>query len=96
MCVGNFYIAFRFVFIVFFETNLRIIYTYLYIVHQKSLKIEFKTTFSIHNIHMNLCGQLENLQWILCSRKKDLNVAVLCADSICFNPENKHCRIVSP
>ena len=29
----------------------------------------FKTRLSVYNIHMNLCGQVENCKWILFSRQ---------------------------
>ena len=48
------------------------------IVHQKSWKLAFKTSLSVHNIHLNCVGRssIENSKWILCSQKKVLNVRI--------------------
>ena len=54
-CVEGF-LAFEYVFIVFFDTNLMIIY----VCTSKSLKISFKTGFSVHDKHLNLCWHVEN------------------------------------
>ena len=43
-------------------------------VHKKSLKLAFKTGFSIHNNHLNLCGQVEHSKWMFCIQ----NTAVKC------------------
>ena len=65
--------AFKYVFIVFFETNQMIIH----ICTSEILKLAFKTGFSVHNIHLYLCWQVENTKWILCFRKIVLNVQYL-------------------
>ena len=39
------------------------------LIHQKSWKLTFKTGISVNNSHQYLCEQVENIKWILCSRK---------------------------
>ena len=63
---GN--LVFKYVFYVFFETNLMIIF----FVNEKSLQSPFKAGFSVHNYHLNLCVQVENSKEILCSWKSDI------------------------
>ena len=46
-------------------------------VHHKWWKLAFKTGFSVHYIHLYLCGQVENTKWILCSRKIGVKCAYL-------------------
>ena len=46
-------------------------------VHQKCWKLAFKTDFSVYNIHLYLCWQVENTKCILCCRKMVLNVQKL-------------------
>ena len=46
-------------------------------VHQKSWKLAFKTGFSVHNIHLYLCWQVEDTKWILCYRKIGVESAYL-------------------
>ena len=66
------FLAFKYLITDFFETNQMIIDIF---VHKKSQKLAFKTGFSVHNIHLYLCGQVENTKWILRSRK----IGVECA-----------------
>ena len=51
----------EYVFIAFFETNQMIIY----ICTSEILKTRVKNQFLLHNIHLYLCGQVENTKWIL-------------------------------
>ena len=60
------FLVFKYVFIVFFAKKQLLIY----ICTLKILKIVFKTSLSVHNINMYLCGQVENTKLILCSQKK--------------------------
>ena len=53
----------------------------LYIRNLKNLR------FSVRNIHLNLCGQVENSKWILCSRKTGVKGAKLyfsCKNNLFF------------
>ena len=54
-------------------------------VHQKSWKLTFKTGLSVHNIHLNLCGQVENSKWILCSRKTGVKYIYIKIYDVCTN-----------
>ena len=50
---------------------------YLFIfVHNKSWKLSLKHSFSLHNIHMNLCGLVDNFKWTLFSQKLVWNVSI--------------------
>ena len=51
-------------------------YLYLYNIHQKFWKIEFKTGFSVHYIHLYLWLQVENTKWIFVLSKNDVKCAV--------------------
>ena len=69
-----------------FNTNLIIIY----ICTWKSLKPTLKTVFSVHHIYFNLCWQVVDSKWILCSQKQVLNVGIshlLCTKSILLYKE---------
>ena len=65
------YLVFKYVLIVFFRNK-----SVIYICASEILKA-FKTGFSIHNIHLYLCWQVENTKWILCCRKMVFNVQYL-------------------
>ena len=43
----------------------------------KSLNPAFKNEFLVHSNHLNLCGQVENLKWILSSRKPGVKCGYL-------------------
>ena len=58
---------------VFFETKQMIIY----ICTLEILKTRLKTGFSVRNIHLYLCWQVEDTKWILCCRKTDVKCAYL-------------------
>ena len=64
-CVGEF-LSFKYVFLI----STKLIYGLFLIVHQKSLKNTIKPGYSVHNNHLNLCGQIEKSKWILCSLKR--------------------------
>ena len=53
-----------------------VFFVLLKFVHPKSRKLTFKTGFLVHNIYLNLCEQVENSKWILCSRETVLNFAI--------------------
>ena len=55
--VGNFYSLWISIFR-FFSKQIRWLFIF---VHNKSLKFAFKTSFSVHNIHLYLCGQVRIL-----------------------------------
>ena len=66
-------LASKYIFIVFFK-NKSDDYLFLYI-----RNLAFKNGFPVNNIHLYLCGQVDNTKWILCSRKigvKSLNVRI--------------------
>jgi hypothetical protein len=67
----EFFFAFKYVVIVFFETKQMIIYICT------SWKLAYKTGFSVHNIHLYLCWQVEDTKWILCYRKIGVKCAYL-------------------
>ena len=60
-----------------FPPNIQISRLKYIFVHQKSWKFAFKIGFSVHNIHLYLCWQLENTKWILCCRKTGVKCAYL-------------------
>ena len=67
---------------IFFSKQIR----WLIILYVRNLeKLAFNTGFTVHNIHLYLCGQVENTKWILCSRKKGAKCSYLnfwCTKSI--------------
>ena len=70
--VSRKFLAFRFVFI-FFETYKLDDYLVFFI---RNLVTRVQTGFSVYNIYMYLCGQVENTKWVLCCRKIGVNVRV--------------------
>ena len=61
--------------ILFNTLYLRQIWWLFYYIHLESLNPANKTRYFVHNSHSNLCWQVENSKWILCSRRKGcLNV----------------------
>ena len=56
------------IFILIFRTDLMIIQ----ILHQKSKTPANKTGLLVRSNLLNLCGQVENTKWILCSLKIDV------------------------
>ena len=64
------FLAFKYVFIIFFREKRD---DYL---HQKSWKLAFKISFSVHNIHLYLCWHVENTKCVylrFLMYKKDLS-----------------------
>ena len=59
------FLAFKYVFVIFSKQ----IWWLFIFVYQKSWKLAFKTGFSVHNIYLYLCWQVEDDKWILCSWK---------------------------
>ena len=50
-------------------------YLYLYIKNHENSRL--KQVLAVHNIHLYLCGQVENTKRILCSRKIGVKCAYL-------------------
>ena len=67
-------LTFEYVFIVFVR-NKSEDYLYLYIRNLENSRLE--PFFSVHNIHLYLCWQVEDTKWILCCRKTDVKCAYL-------------------
>ena len=72
--ISQLYIKWIYFIIWFFSKKIRWLFLF---VHQKSWKLAFNTGFSVHNIHLYFCSQVENTKWILCRRKMVLNVQYL-------------------
>ena len=49
----------------------------IYFCTSEILKTRVKNRFWVHNISLYLCGQVENTNWILCSRKIGVKCAFL-------------------
>ena len=55
--------------VLIFQINIKNIY----ICTSKICEFAFKTDFSVNNDHLNLCGQDENSNWVLFSKKIGVN-----------------------
>ena len=64
-------LAIKYIYNIFFKQNLMIIYIC------KSLKLRIKASFLVHNNYLNLCRQVDNFKWILCSPNTDVNCGYL-------------------
>ena len=74
-CIQIVYLAF---FFSLEKTINRILsYGFLYFYFTNVKNLQYEIGLSVHNFHLNLCGQVENSKWILCSRKTGVKSANL-------------------